>query len=842
MYSNRYLPRSLPEPLSGLATLAVDMRWSWNHASDVLWRKIDPKLWESTGNPWFILESVSQTHLESLAADEEFLSELRHQLAQRQAAYSQSSWFTENFGKNDLSAVAYFSLEFGLNEALPLYSGGLGILAGDLLKTASDLGVPVYGIGLLYQQGYFRQAFDQNGNQLEFYPYNDPAILPIIPLRDGDGNWIRITVELPGRKLILRAWEVMVGRVYLYLLDSNDPLNLPQDRGITEKLYGGGREVRLWQEIALGIGGWRLLAAKGIKCDICHLNEGHAAFAVLERARSFMEKTGVSFDLALRCTRMGNVFTTHTPVDAAFDRYPIQMIKQYTHAYANELGVSDEYLFGLGRARPRDHDESFNMAYLALRGSGVVNGVSRLHGEVSREIFQPLFPRWPQSEVPVTHVTNGVHMPSWDSAISDVMWTKSCGKKRWLGNQETLEEEINKIDDKTFWICRSADRLTLIENVRRRLGQQQAIMGIRGKCRKASAILLDPNALTIGFARRFTAYKRPNLLLHDSERLTRLFANPDRPIQLIIAGKAHPDDLEGKQLVKDWVKYAEREEVGKFVVFIQDYDMDIAAKLVQGVDLWINTPRRPWEACGTSGMKILINGGLNLSELDGWWAEAYSPEFGWALGDKKEHDIDSSWDAAEAAELYRLLEDEVIPAFYERDENGIPTSWVARMRASMAQLTPRFSTNRMLRQYTQEIYLPRARAFRQRVKNNGWLGSELEKWQKEIDNHWQYIHFGIKMVTKTDDSGCDFQLPVYLDDLSPEAVRVELYAESLEAGGKPERIVMSREKQFSGTVNGYLYKATILTTRPADDYTPRIIPYHPDAMVPLEDNHILWYS
>ncbi|NIA20075.1 MAG: alpha-glucan family phosphorylase, partial [Xanthomonadaceae bacterium] len=466
----------------------------------------------------------------------------------------------------------------------------------------------------------------------------------------------------------------------------------------------------------------------------------------------------------------------------------------------------------------------------------------QLHGEVSREIFQSLFPRWPRSEVPVTHVTNGVHMPSWDSTTSDVLWTKSCGKKRWLGNQETIEEEINKIDDETFWICRSADRLTLIENVRKRLVQQQAILGVREKQRQASAILLDPNALTIGFARRFTAYKRPNLLLHDPERLARLFVNPDRPIQLIIAGKAHPDDLEGKRLVQEWVKYAEREEVGKHIVFIQDYDMDIAAKLVQGVDLWINTPRRPWEASGTSGMKILINGGLNLSELDGWWAEAYSPEVGWALGDRKEHGIDPSWDAAEAAELYRLLEDEVIPAFYERDENGIPTSWVARMRASMAQLSPRFSTNRMLRQYTQEIYLPRARSFGQRVKDNGRLGSELERWQQEIENHWQYIHFGKKVLTKNGENEYLFQIPVYLDDLSPEAVRVELYAEPLEGGKDPERIVMSRGKQFTGTVNGYLYTATIVTRRPATDYTPRVIPYHQDAMVPLENNHILWYG
>jgi len=841
MYSNRYFPRSLPEPLSGLATLAVDMRWSWNHASDALWRKIDPELWESTGNPWFILESVSQTHLESLAVDEEFLSELHHQLAQRHLALSQSTWFAEHVGRDDLSAVAYFSLEFGLNEALPLYSGGLGILAGDFLKTASDLGVPVYGIGLLYQQGYFRQGLDQDGNQLEFYPYNDPAILPITPLRDADGNWIRITVELPGRKLNLRAWETRVGRVYLYLLDSNDPLNLPQDRGITEKLYGGGPEVRLQQEIALGIGGWRLLAAKGIDCDICHLNEGHAAFAVLERARSFMEKAGVDFDVARRCTRMGNVFTTHTPVEAAFDRYPIKMIQQYTHDYVKSLGVAPEYLFDLGRSRPGDDSEPFNMAYLALNGCGVVNGVSRLHGEVSREIFQPLFPRWPQSEVPVTHVTNGVHMPSWDSSFSDVLWTNSCGKERWLGSQETIEEEINAIDDRTLWTCRSANRLRLIENVRKRLAQQEAIRGIGEKQRRDSTVLLDPNALTIGFARRFTAYKRPNLLLHDPERLTRLFADPERPIQLVIAGKAHPDDQEGKRLVREWVQYAEREEVKKFVVFIQDYDMDIAAKLVQGVDLWINTPRRPWEASGTSGMKVLINGGLNLSELDGWWAEAYSPAVGWALGDKQEHGLDPAWDAAEAGELYRLLEEEVIPAFYDRDENGIPTSWVARMRASMAQLTPRFSSNRMLRQYTREIYLPCARALRRRTRDNGRLGNELEGWMNEIAHHWQYLHFGRKTVAITGDHDYTFQVPVYLDDLSPEAVSVELYAEPLEAGAEPERITMSRGKPLPGTVNGYLYTAAVSTPRPADDYTPRIVPCHQEAMVPLENNHILWY-
>ncbi len=842
MLQNRYMPRTLPEPLQGLVELAVDMRWSWNHESDTLWRRMDPRTWDATGNPWFILESIGRDRLAELAADRDFLQEIERHLSRRQAALSQRTWFGETYGSGVLEGVAYFSMEFGLSEALPLYSGGLGILAGDYLKTASDLGLPLCGVGLLYQQGYFRQVIDAAGNQIEFYPYNDPAILPVTPLRDAAGNWIRIDVELPGRTLSLRTWEVVVGRVRLYLLDSNDPINTPQDRGITEKLYGGGSEIRLQQEIILGVGGWRLLETLGAGCEICHLNEGHAAFAILERAASFMRDNDVPFEVALHCTRAGNVFTTHTPVDAAFDRYPASMLLHYGRPFAEGIGMSHDELLALGRLDPDNRDEPFNMAWLALRGSGMVNGVSSLHGRVSRSIFQPLFPRWPRAEVPVTHVTNGVHMPSWDSADSDDLWTRTCGKERWLGGLETMEKELATLSDEELWAFRSRNRRSLVEFVRKRLGRQQAIMGLEEKgIKPLDASVLDPDALTIGFARRFTSYKRPNLLLHDPDRLAAILSDKVRPVQLILAGKAHPRDQEGREMIRQWVLFSQRPDVRGQVVFIQDYDMEIAANLVQGMDLWINTPRRPWEASGTSGMKVLVNGGLNLSELDGWWAEAWCAEAGWALGDRQEHDNDPVWDAAEARQLYELLEEEVIPAFYTRDEHGTPHQWVARMWASMARLTPRFSSNRMVREYTESIYLPQVGRYRQLIRDRGALGRELENWRQELARHWQHLRFGeIKAEMRED--GIAFSVPVYLDDLDPGMVRVELYAEPARLAGEPERITLQRSRQLAGSANAYLYRARVATTRPATDYTPRIIPHHPRAMVPLEDGHILWAS
>ncbi|MEP6606857.1 MAG: alpha-glucan family phosphorylase, partial [Nitrosospira sp.] len=551
-------------------------------------------------------------------------------------------------------------MEFMLSEALPIYSGGLGNVAGDQLKAASDLGVPVVGVGLLYQQGYFRQVIDKNGEQQALFPYNDPGQLPITPLRQPNGEWLRLEIALPGYSVWLRAWQVQVGRVKLYLLDSNDAANFPVHRGITSELYGGGPELRLKQEMLLGIGGWRLLRALGIQPEVCHLNEGHAAFAVLERARSFMEETGQPFEVALAVTRAGNLFTTHTAVAAGFDRFPPALIGQYLGAYAEQkLGIALHDLLALGRQNPADESEPFNMAYLALRGSGAANGVSRLHGKVSRHLFQPLFPSWPEDDIPIGHVTNGVHMPTWDSAPADDLWTELCGKDRWLGKSADLGHDIRQVSDARLWQFRTSASKSLVEYARERLARDMVAAGVPPEEAETAKGFFDPNALTLGFARRFATYKRPNLLLHDPPRLLRILTDSERPVQLVIAGKAHPADQDGQALIREWMQFILQPAARSHAIFLSDYDMLLTEHLVQGVDVWINTPRRPWEASGTSGMKVLVNGGINLSELDGWWAEAYTPGVGWALGDGQEHHDDPAWDADEAEALYGLLEREV---------------------------------------------------------------------------------------------------------------------------------------------------------------------------------------
>ena len=653
------------------------------------------------------------------------------------------AWFQQNYPNTPLTSIAYFSMEFMLSEALPIYSGGLGNVAGDQLKAASDLGVPVIGIGLLYQQGYFRQEIDKNGEQQALFPYNDPGQLPIIPLRQSNGEWLRLEIALPGYSVWLRAWQVQVGRIKLYLLDSNDAANFPAHRGITNELYGGGPELRLKQELVLGIGGWRLLNELGIQPQVCHLNEGHAAFLVLERARSFMKETGQSFEIALAATRAGNLFTTHTAVEAGFDRFPSSLIEQYLGGYAQkQLGISFQDLMALGRQNPQDNGENFNMAYLAIRGSGAVNGVSRLHGKVSRHILSPLFPRWPEDEVPVSHTTNGVHMPSWDSKVSDDLWTEACGKDRWLGTMENHEQDIGKISDERLWHMRCNSRTALIQYAHERLSLQLISSGAPSEDVEYVKHLFNPDTLTLGFARRFATYKRPDLLLHDPQRLIRLLSNPQFPVQLILAGKAHPADQAGQALITKWIHFIRQPEVRPNVIFLSDYDMLLTERLVEGVDVWINTPRRPWEACGTSGMKVLVNGGINLSELDGWWAEAYTPEVGWAIGDGQEHGDDPAWDAAEAEALYNLLEQKVIPEFYDRNEKGIPGSWVERIRKSMAQLTTRFSANRTVREYTEKYYLPLCTTYQARVADKGKISKQIAEWFNTLQQNWRTIQFG----------------------------------------------------------------------------------------------------
>ena len=827
------------EGFDSLAELALDMRWSWNHATDEVWRQLDPALWELTQNPWVVLQTVSRDKLQHVLANPGFRKNIDDLLQAKRHGAETPAWFQQHHPQAPLTCVAYFSMEFMLSEALPIYSGGLGNVAGDQLKAASDLGVPVVGVGLLYQQGYFRQVIDKDGTQQALYPYNDPGQLPITPVRQANGEWLRLEIALPGYSVWLRAWQVQVGRVKLYLLDSNDAANFPAHRGITSELYGGGPELRLKQEMLLGIGGWRLLSALGIKPEVCHLNEGHAAFAVLERALNSMQENAQPFEVALAVTRAGNLFTTHTAVTAGFDRFAPSLIEQYLGGYAEKkLGISLHDLLALGRQNPNDSSESFNMAYLAIRGSGAVNGVSRLHGKVSRHLFESLFPHWPVDEIPVGHVTNGVHMPTWDSAAADDLWTKACGKDRWLGTTETMEQDIRRVSDDTLWQFRTASSKSLVEYARQRLARHYAAAGASPETVDEARHLFDPNALTLGFARRFATYKRPNLLLHDPERLLRLLSNPQRPVQLILAGKAHPADEAGQALIQKWIQFIRRPEVRPHAIFLSDYDMHLTERLVQGVDVWINTPRRPWEACGTSGMKVLVNGGINLSELDGWWAEAYVPDLGWALGDGQEHGTDPAWDAAEAEALYDSLEREVIPEFYTRNEKGIPTAWVARMRESMALLTPRFSADRAVREYTEQHYLPAAAAYHLRLANKGAIGRQMVDCQHSLEQKWATLHFGeVKVETK--DKQRIYEVQVYLDDLDPKAVRVELYANGVN-GDSPVRQEMKRVRQLVGASGGYVYSAAVPAARTAEDYTARVIPHCDGVAIPLEDARILW--
>ncbi len=824
-----------------LKELALNLRWSWNHAADELWSQLEAELWDLTQNPWVMLQTVSREKLRAVTSDAQFRQKLDQLIEEKRRHEQTPGWFQRAYDNPPFTAVAYFSLEFMLSDALPIYSGGLGNVAGDQLKAASDLGVPVVGVGLLYQVGYFRQHIDRDGKQIALYPFNDPGQLPIRPVRQANGEWLHVTVELPGFKLWIRTWEVQVGRVKLYLLDTNDPANLPEYRGITSELYGGDPELRISQEQIVGIGGWRLLRALGMRPDVCHLNEGHAAFVVLERAHEYLTESKQPFDVALTVTRAGNLFTTHTPVEAGFDRFTPELIEQHFKHYAQKgLGISMREFLALGRQNAEDASEPFSMALLAMRGSGAVNGVSRLHGEVSRRIFQVLFPRWPHVEVPISHVTNGVHVPIWDSVEADELWTAACGKQRWHGELKELEENLRRVPAAQLWGMRTAARKSLIEYVRKRLTRQLAGHGASADEIAEIERIFDPNTLTIGFARRFATYKRPNLLLHDPDRLLTILTNKNRPVQLILAGKAHPQDVQGQEMIRQWVEFIRRTPARSQAVFLSDYDMRLTEHLIQGVDLWLNTPRRPWEACGTSGMKLLVNGGLNLSELDGWWAEAYSPAVGWALGDGEEHGHDPAWDAAEADRLYTVLESEVIPEFYQRDEAGIPVGWIQRMRESMARLTPQFSANRAVREYTEKHYIPLAAAYRQRSSDENKTAEDLLSWKRQLSQHWLKLRFGALSV-ETEGNQHLFHVPVYLDELDSTAIQIELYAEPLDGGG-PIRQAMVRGQPLIGAENAYQYSAGVAANRPASDFTPRIIPYHPAASIPLESPQILWYE
>jgi len=833
------LTAQLPVSIQAVARLAINLRWVWNHATDRVWEALAPDVWHQTANPILVLQNTPRSRLEELAQSSEFVERVRSLDRSLAEHLARPSWFQQRYSEERPLRIAYFSMEYGLTEAMPLYSGGLGVLAGDHLKTASDLGVPLTAFGLFYREGYFRQMLDAAGTQLEVYAQNSPHALPVRPVLDAEGMPLRVTINLPGRPLRLRIWRAAVGRVDLYLLDSDDPLNSPFDRGITAKLYAGDDEARLMQEIVLGIGGWRAVEALGLEPEVCHLNEGHAALATIERASSFAARHGIDFFQALWATRAGNVFTTHTPVAAAFDTFALPLLEKYGLPYATYFGIKPNQLLRLGRVNPDDASEPFSMARLAARTCATVNGVSALHGRVSRRIFAPAFPRWPEDEVPVTHVTNAVHVSSWDSPWADHLWTEACGKERWLGNPQLLSDAVGRLSDAQLWEFRGMERRDLVDYARRRLQQQYAQRGATAEMISMLHNALDPNVLTLGFARRFTEYKRPTMLLQLRERLVRLLTDAERPVQIIIAGKAHPRDEAGRAFVKEWADFVRDPAVRYRAVFLEDYDMALASQLVQGVDVWINTPRRPWEASGTSGMKVLVNGGLNLSELDGWWAEAYAPDVGWALGDGEEHLDIAAWDARETEQLFTVLEREVVPQFYDRDADGIPRAWVARIRTSLARLTPQFSSNRMLSEYLEQLYWPAARAYARRVEHGLRLTRELQTWFRSLRQHWHEIHWGNLEVSQDGDHHL-FRIQVYLGGIPPDAVQLQLYAQGAR-GAAAQWHATRRDHALPGSAGGYLYVGRAPADRPAGHYTPRIVPSHPEARVPLEANFIRWY-
>ncbi len=860
--------RRLPTPLSALQDLALDLHWSWNHAGDWVWRNVNTEVWEHTRNPISVLQLTSDEKLDRLTFDLDFMQRLELLIQERKDYLTKPSWYSTHYLKsseNSYSAkpirgIAYFSMEFGLCEALPLYAGGLGMLAGDFLKTASDLGVPLIGIGLLYQQGYFRQNIASDGWQQETYLFNDPGNLPVEPLRAKDGSWLHIDTNFLCRPVRFRVWHAQVGKVTLYLLDSNDPSNQSCDRDITSKLYGGNLELRLMQELALGICGWRLIETLELDIDICHLNEGHAAFATLERINAYRQRHQIDFEAALWATRSGNIFTTHTAVAAGFDVYPENLVRPYIAELAFQLNVDADVILALGHATPtslhtqhqtqipasKDEPKNFNMAFLALHTCGQANAVSQLHGVVSRRIFQPLFPRWPEREVPIGHVTNGVHIPSWDSPWADTEWTKLFGKDRWRGDVNALPAKpLERLSDTQLWEMAKQERAHLVDYVRQRLTHQWRNESTPPSCAITNILPLDPNILTLGFARRFAEYKRADLLLRDPERLARLLCNNQHPVQLIVAGKAHPADDAGKQALQRWYQFIQRPDVGEHVVFIQDYDISLAQELVQGVDVWINTPRRPWEACGTSGMKVLVNGGLNISTLDGWWAEAFESDLGWAIGDisdsgtKNNYNIQNDQDdARDAEQLYQLLEQKVAPLFYQRNEQGLPLVWLTYMRASMAKLTPRFSSNRMMTDYLTYYYLPAAANLKARQENNAEIAKELQGWQDNLRLHWHEIHVGeLNIEPHTENN--KIEVTVYLGGISPDDVCVQMIADQRQSQAALT-LNLKLINSISGAINAYRYQGALPNYREPKDFTLRVISAHPHAIIPAESALIYW--
>jgi starch phosphorylase len=771
----------LPDNLKPLLKIAYNLWWVWNFEAIELFRRLDVDLWTSVDhNPVMLLGAVSQKTLDEASESESFIAHMNRVEKELDRHLSLKSWFSESQSSHDDAKIAYFSAEFGIHECLPIYSGGLGVLAGDHIKSASELGVPLTAVGLLYRMGYFRQYLNIDGWQQERFPETDFYNIPVTLVKGEDGKPVTIQVEYPGRNVTAQVWEVNVGRILLYLLDTNVDQNNPEDKTITDQLYGGDNEMRIKQEVMLGIGGVRALKALNIDISVFHMNEGHAAFLALERIRIAMNENGLSFDEAAEFVANSNVFTTHTPVPAGNDRFSPELVNKYFSHYYKKLGIDAERFMGLGRENPSDKDETFCMTVLAIKLAAYKNGVSKLHGSVSRNMWRNNWPYLPTSDVPIGHITNGIQTLSWTSDEMMRLLNRYLGP-RWIESptDASIWENIDRIPDSELWRCRERLRERLVGFCRQRLKEQLLNRGISPTEAEKANSVLNPEALTIGFARRFATYKRGTLVLRDLERLEALLHHREMPIQIVFAGKAHPRDNMGKEFIRQIIHLNSQERFRNGIVFLEDYDINIARYLVQGVDIWLNNPIRPKEASGTSGMKVIPNGGLNISVLDGWWDEAYNPEVGWAIGKGEVYDDQNYQDEVESLSLYNILEEEVRRLFYQRGQDNLPREWLRMIKDSMKQMNPVFNTNRMVKDYTENYYVKAHVNHEKFISGDFKVARELTKWKSSMVKKWQGVNIREFTFKEEGDvtvgSRVMVSAEVKVAPLSPDDVKVELY-------------------------------------------------------------------
>jgi starch phosphorylase len=838
-----------------LRDLAYNLRWTWDHETIALFRRLDRDLWEQTGsNPIWMLGLISQDVLQAVSEDEAFMAHLDRVCAQADAymAPDARTWYRRHYGTFDKPFVAYFSMEYGLTECLRNYSGGLGVLSGDHLKSASDLGLPLIGVGLLYEEGYFHQYLNADAYQQQSYPINDYANQPVIQVFEENGEPLILEVQIAQHTAKLQVWKVQVGRIPLYLLDTNHVGNVGEIRDLTDRLYGGDKRIRIRQEIVLGIGGIRLLEKLGIRPTVCHMNEGHSAFLALERARLMMkENKGLDFWQATEICRQGNVYTIHTPVSAGLERFGYDLIDEHFPYLWAELGLTREQFHDLGREHMEGFD-LFSMPVMALKLSGATNGVSQLHGSVSRTMWQWMFPNVPEHEVPIGAVTNGIHIQSWVSSEMAGLFDRYLDPS-WRTDSDKPETwwDVDRIPDAELWRSHERRRERLVSYARSKLRAQLEARGAPRREIEAANEVLNPDRLTIGFARRFATYKRATLLFRDKERLADILNNPQGPVQFIFAGKAHPHDHLGKELIKEIVKTAEMPEFHNSIVFLENYDISVARYMVQGVDVWLNTPRRPNEASGTSGMKVIYNGGLNASILDGWWAEAYDPSVGWAIGNGEEYQQEEfdMQDFIEAQALYNMFEKDLVPGFYNRGRDGLPREWIARIKASMRKLAPFFNTYRMVREYTEEYYIPSHRRFVGMIQPDMTRALAYANWHKKIRENWPRISIErVEVEPEQLKVNEDIHVRAWVDlgPLEPGDVTVQLYYGTLDSRDQivaGEALDMQHccqdEKNTARNVHEFFYTLRYTTTG-RRGFAVRVLPSHEDLADPFLTNAITW--